>query len=215
MSHDPASGAPRQTSAWSRRAAPFRVGVISDTHVPKRARTIPEWVFEAFEGVDLILHAGDLTTLEVLDELARLAPVEAVAGNMDLMGVGDSAALPRRRVVDAAGVRIGLIHGDDGPGRSTPERARLAFKADPYGVTPGAAARGSGRPGTVVGPRVIVFGHSHQPFNEVVDGVLMFNPGSATDARTAGEPSVGILTVRKDHDPPVDGEIIHRPRKLW
>ncbi len=194
MSHDPAGGTPFRAGVPLRDGLPFRVGVISDTHVPRRAKVIPDWVFEAFEGVDLILHAGDLTTLDVLDELARLAPVEAVAGNVDLMGGGGAAALPRRRVVDVAGVRIGLIHGDEGPGRSTPERARLAFAN---------------------ATRAVVFGHSHQPFNELIEGVLMFNPGSATDPRTAGEPSVGILTIRPDRDPPVDGELVHRPRKLW
>ncbi len=61
----------------------MRVGVISDTHVPAIARSLPAAVFEVFKGVDLILHAGDVVELSVLDELRTIAPVEAVAGNMD------------------------------------------------------------------------------------------------------------------------------------
>ncbi|HEY3313999.1 MAG TPA: metallophosphoesterase family protein [Bacillota bacterium] len=166
-----------------------RVGVISDTHIPRRAKALPGWVREAFEGVDLILHAGDLTTLGVLDDLAELAPVEAVAGNVDAMGPA-ALALPSRRVVEVGGVRIGLTHGHDGPGSSTPERALAAFREE--------------------GVAAVVFGHSHQPMNEVVDGVLLFNPGSATDPRWAGEPTVGLLTVHGSAEPRVAGRLVHR-----
>lgn len=166
-----------------------RVGVISDTHIPRRARTLPDWVRRAFAGVDLILHAGDLTTLGVLDDLAAIASVEAVAGNVDAMGAA-ARVLPAKKVVEVAGVRVGLVHGHEGPGGTTPERALAAFRD--------------------AGVRVVVFGHSHQPLNEVVDGVLLFNPGSATDPRWAGEPTVGLLTIDPDGDPPVIA--VHRRR---
>ncbi len=164
------------------------IGVISDTHIPRRARVVPDWVRRAFAGVDLILHAGDLTTLGVLDELAVIAPVEAVAGNVDAMG--EARILSAKRVVEVAGVRIGLVHGHEGSGATTPERALAAFRDDVVAA--------------------VVFGHSHQPLNETVDGVLLFNPGSATDPRWAGEPSVGLLTVDAGNDPPVVA--VHRWR---
>ncbi|MGE5482587.1 MAG: metallophosphoesterase family protein [Bacteroidota bacterium] len=202
----------------------MRIGVISDTHVPVRARALPGEVFEIFAGVDLILHAGDLVTLDVLEELETIAPVLAVHGNVDRVEV--LARLPATRqlevwrnglvkvdgkvwvevglqaegqnvipvydshagVVDVSESKtgkpivIGLVHGHEGLGRTTPERAARHFPdAD-----------------------VVVFGHSHQPMNEWRDDRLLFNPRSATDRRRAPRCSVGILEVGET----VRGEII-------
>lgn len=147
------------------------IGVVSDTHLPRFGRGLPEELLRGLQGVDLILHAGDLVTLAVLEPLRKIAPVVAVHGNMD----GDEVrqALPARRIVVAGGCRIGLVHGDSGRGRTTPERALNSF----------------------TGVDAVVFGHSHAPLCEEHDGVLLFNPGSPTDKRTQRRFSYGVLNV--------------------
>lgn len=157
-----------------------RIGVLSDTHMPRRAAGYPEALLQAFRGVDLILHAGDLTTLRALEPLRALAPVVAVAGNTDDAAV--RAALPTHRVIEAGGYRIGLTHGHLGPGATTPERARNTF-SDVH---------------------VVVFGHSHAPCCEQREGVLLFNPGSPTDRRAQPLFSCGILHL----DGPPWGELL-------
>jgi uncharacterized protein len=158
-----------------------RIGVISDTHIPRAALSLPPRVKEIFKGMDMILHAGDLETPSVLDDLALIAPVTAVCGNMDR----SPETSPIKRVVDIAGedVSIGLIHGWGAP-YDLPLRVLGEFDKK-------------------IG--CIVFGHSHQPFNEYVGGVLMFNPGSPTDKRFAPYFSVGILTI---FNGAVTGEIV-------
>ncbi len=148
------------------------IGVVADTHVPVRARALPRALLDGLRGVDLILHAGDLTVLAVVDELRSIAPVEAVHGNADSPAV--LAALPRTRSLLLAGKRIGLVHGD-GPGHSTPARARSAFAGQMLDA--------------------IVFGHSHSPHCRREGGLLLFNPGSPTDSRREPRPSYGLLTV--------------------
>jgi len=136
--------------------------VLSDTHVPGRARRLPRPVYEALAQADAILHAGDLDSEDVLDELAAFAPVYAVAGNVDPPEVW--RRLPRRLLVELAGYRVGLIHGDGADRRRAADLAAAAF--------PGADA--------------VVFGHTHRPLLERRGNLLLFNPGSATDRR--GEP---------------------------
>lgn len=150
----------------------MRIGVISDTHVPVRARALPGEVFKIFAGVDLILHAGDLVTLDVLDELQAIAPVLAVRGNVDHPEVQERLPAVLRIEVGPS-VVIGLVHGHEGKGRTTAERAASNFS----------------------NVSVVVFGHSHQPMNEWHDGRLLFNPGSATDPRRAPSATVGILEI--------------------
>ena len=150
----------------------MRIGVIADTHVPTRARSVPDEVAAIFDGVDLILHAGDLEEKPVLEWLARIAPVEAVLGNMDPPEL--EAELPVRRVVEAAGFRIGLVHGS-GPPSKVPGRAVEAFAGETLDL--------------------IVYGHSHRPDSSVLEGRHIFNPGSPTDRLFAPYLSVGILTL--------------------
>jgi putative phosphoesterase len=147
-----------------------RIGVISDTHIPSRARTLPPQVVEAFAGVDAVLHAGDVTTRRTLDDLAAVAPVTAVAGNVDDASL--RAALPERVRLALDGVEVGMVH-DSGPSQGRRERMRRAFP----------------------GCRVVVYGHSHQPVIEDRDGLLLVNPGSACDPRRAKVPSVAILEI--------------------
>ncbi len=161
----------------------MKIGVLSDTHIPGRARTLPPEIFKIFSDVDLILHAGDLTREEVLIDLLSLAPVEAVAGNMDPPHL--EKRLGERKLLEIEGLRLGLTHGH-GLRSRTMERACHAFAADR--------------------PHCIVFGHSHQPCNTIYQGVLLFNPGSPTDKRREKYPSCGILRISAGK---ITGEIIH------
>ena len=83
------------------------IGLISDTHIPDRAKEIPEKVFEAFSEVDLIMHAGDLTSPKVIDDLEQIAPVMAIQGNMDRARGID---LPAAKVIEAEGLKIGIVY---------------------------------------------------------------------------------------------------------
>lgn len=161
----------------------MKIGVLSDTHIPSRARALPPLLLRAFQGVDAILHAGDLAHESVLWELERLAPVYAVRGNVDPPQLWRE--LPVRRLITLGGARIGLIHGD-GTSGSTLERARRAFSAESVDC--------------------IVFGHSHEPYCEREDGILLFNPGSPTDRRRQPKHSYGILTVTGGR---VEGRIVY------
>lgn len=165
----------------------MKIGVLSDTHIPNRARGLPREIFEVFQDVNLILHAGDLVQEEVLLDLLSLAPVEAVAGNMDPLDL--ERRLGEKKLLDLAGVRVGLIHGYGAKGK-TMERAYQAFAGEE--------------------PRAVVFGHSHQPCNTLYRGVLMFNPGSPTDKRWEKYPSCGLLTIK---DGGITGEIIYLKKK--
>lgn len=154
-----------------------RIGVISDTHL-RSEKGLPQRVFEVFNGVERILHAGDVVTEEVLPALERIAPVVAVHGNMDDSEV--KRHLPRRQVLTVEEARIGLIHGH---GVSGDVLIRLDLDAmHDYLLTQ--------FPEPV---DCIVYGHTHVAVNEVRDGVLFFNPGTA--GGRGAPPSVGILTV--------------------
>lgn len=152
----------------------MRLAVISDTHLPRGARRIPAAALARMRAADLIVHAGDLVALEVLDELEALGPpVAAVHGNVDDARV--RARLPERLELEAAGARLGVVH-DAGPAKGRLERLRAAF--------PGCDA--------------VVFGHSHIPLHEVAaDGAFqIFNPGSATDRRRQPRHTMGEAVVR-------------------
>lgn len=152
-----------------------RIGVISDTHIPKRGLRVPDAALRHFEDVELILHAGDLSALSVLDQLAAYAPVEAVQGNVELSEV--TAQLPIKRELVVGGCAIGLVH-------ILGERAHYARNA--RCEFPDA--------------RVVVFGHSHIPYLEDANGLLLLNPGSATDRRRQPHCTVALLTI-EDGEP--------------
>jgi putative phosphoesterase len=148
-----------------------RVAIISDTHLPRGRRELPPACLDRLGSADLILHAGDFVALTVLAELESLGPpVRAVHGNVDCGEL--RGRLPVRRLVDAAGVRIGLIH-DAGPARGRLERLRLAFPE----------------------ARVVVFGHSHEPLHERDTNFEIFNPGSPTDRRRQPAHTMGMAYV--------------------
>lgn len=120
------------------------------------------------EGADLILHVGDFTAASVLDELEAFAPVTAVHGNMDEGAL--RAELPERLVLEAEGLRIGLVHD---AGASLGRHARLV--------------------GSFVGCDVIAYGHTHVPEVARVDDVWILNPGSPTERRRAPEHTMIVL----------------------
>lgn len=151
------------------------LGVVSDTHLPKFGTTLPKKLVDGLRkaNVETILHAGDLTDSIALELFEAIAPTIAVAGNND--GKKLHARLGEKTIVEADGVRIGLVHGHDGKGRTTPDRAFNTFADDAVDA--------------------IVFGHSHIPIRFRREGVLLFNPGSPTDKRLNPFYSYGILRV--------------------
>ncbi|MFX1519608.1 MAG: metallophosphoesterase family protein [Promethearchaeota archaeon] len=153
---------------------PQKIGLISDTHIPIVAEAIPEKVFRIFEEneVSLIIYAGDLVSLTVIDELDKIAPVLAVHGNMDSLGV--ASQLPEINETEILGHNIGAIHGSGGP-HGFIERLENVIKGNDY--------------------EIVVCGHLHNTFVEHKFGRLFVNPGSPTDKRWAERNSIGILEI--------------------
>ena len=151
----------------------MKIGVLSDTHIPSPYHHLPAKVFELFQGADLILHAGDITELAVLDELRSIAPVEAVAGNMD--GFAEQQQLPMKKVLELGKFRVGLIHGKY---KIDIQRDMILKEFDKVDL--------------------IVYGHSHHAFFGRHGGMLFLNPGSPTDKVHAPYNSVAILTIEED-----------------
>ena len=147
------------------------VAVISDTHLPRGTRRIPDACIASMRASDLILHAGDFTYPEVLHELEQLGPpVAAVHGNVDAEELVQT--LPEARIVNAGDVKIAMVH-DAGPSYGRLERMRARF--------PDADA--------------VVFGHSHIPLHEEREGFQIFNPGSPTDRRRQPKHTMGVAEV--------------------
>ncbi|MBB5958052.1 hypothetical protein FHS29_004660 [Saccharothrix tamanrassetensis] len=149
----------------------MKVAVLSDTHAPRRWKACPPAVAEHLRDVDLILHAGDVCVPSVLDELARFAPVVAVAGNNDGPEVTAWGA-PETVELELDGLAVAMIH-DSGPAKGRTARMHRRFPdAD-----------------------LVVFGHSHIPLDESDDDVRIFNPGSPTDRRRQPRGTIGLLRV--------------------
>ena len=151
----------------------MRIGVISDTHIPDRAKGIPQKILDAFKDVDMVIHAGDLVSPEALEQLKSVCPdVRAVYGNMDPLEV--RKILPEKEIIRVGKYSIGLMHGYGAPS-SLIELMQKAFKDEHVDL--------------------IIFGHSHAPTNELVGNTLFFNPGSATDKIFFPYNSFGIIEV--------------------
>jgi putative phosphoesterase len=149
-----------------------RLAIVSDTHLPRGARALPDACVERLRAADAVLHAGDFVELEVLRDIEALGPpLYAVRGNVDSPEV--AALLPATRVVALAGARIGMLH-DAGPAEGRFDRMRRRF--------PDADA--------------VVYGHSHLPWHEERRGFTLFNPGSPTERRRAPSHTMGTATVR-------------------
>ena len=149
----------------------MRVAVLSDTHAPRFWKGCPAGVAEWLPGVDLILHAGDVCTPSVLEELGRWAPVRAVAGNNDGSDVTEWGA-PETLELDLDGLTVAMIH-DSGARIGRINRMRRRFPS----------------------ARLVIFGHSHIPLDETDGTVRIFNPGSPTDKRRQPHGTMGLLEI--------------------
>ena len=150
----------------------MEIAIISDTHMPRGARRLPEACVERLRAAELIVHAGDLSGSRCCDELQAYRPVVAVHGNVDDAGV--RAALPETAEVEAAGARIAVIH-DAGPAAGASERLRGAR-------FPG-GRRGRLRP------------LAHPAARAAPDGFQIFNPGSPTERRRAPRHTMGMARM--------------------
>ncbi|GAB4078365.1 metallophosphoesterase family protein [Nostocoides australiense] len=149
----------------------MQVVVLADTHAPRRWKGIPEGLCAPLSRAEVILHAGDVCTPDVLDALAGFAPVHVVLGNNDGPAVAAWGA-PESLELVLGGVRVAMIH-DSGARQGRGRRMRRRFPdAD-----------------------LVVFGHSHIPFDGVEDGVHLFNPGSPTDRRRQPAGTYGVLQL--------------------
>jgi uncharacterized protein len=159
------TGAPR---LWA-----VRIAIISDTHLPRGARRLPEACVSRLRAADLIIHAGDLSTPALLEQLQNLGRVVAVQGNVDDERL--RATLPRVASVEAEGAGIVVLH-NAGPARGRLSRMRARFpEAD-----------------------AVIFGHSHMPVHEQSpEGFQIFNPGSPTDRRRAPSHTMGVAFAKE------------------
>jgi uncharacterized protein len=150
----------------------MEIAIVSDTHMPRGSRALPPACLERLQAADLIVHAGDFMTLEVLEELRAIGPLIGVHGNVDDAAV--RAALPATAMIPADGQRIAVIH-DAGPAAGRLRRMRARFRA----------------------ADAVIFGHSHIPLHErAPDGFQIFNPGSPTDRRRQPRHTMGLCHAR-------------------
>lgn len=156
------------------------IGLISDTHIPERANKLPNIIFDVFKDVDMIIHAGDMVSLDVKDELEKIAEVHCVQGNMDRVY---GLEFPKSLVLDIENFKVGIIHGEVYPKGDTLQLKYLALE---------------------LGVDILVTGHSHQAFIEKVGNIILLNPGSPTAPRLT-DPTVMLLRIEADD---IDAEII-------
>jgi hypothetical protein len=156
----------------------MRIGVLSDTHLHRVSRDLREIMDHHLSQVDVLFHVGDYTSPVVMEFLSS-KNFHGVHGNMDPVGI--RAVLPEKKIVELGGFRFGLIHG--------------------WGSSAGLEEKILGQFTDV---DVIVYGHSHKPVNDMVQGILLFNPGTASGYSSSGVHSIGILECGDT----VKGEII-------
>ncbi|WP_059170773.1 metallophosphoesterase [Bacillus sp. FJAT-27445] len=153
----------------------MKIVVLSDTHIPKKAKVLPIALLAELETADLILHAGDWQVPEVYTMLSVFAGVEGVHGNVDNPEV--KSLFPEKKIIRAGKFKMGIIHGH-GLGKTTEKRAVEAFSGETVDC--------------------IIFGHSHIPVNKYSGDILLFNPGSATDKRRHNRYSYGIIEAGEE-----------------
>ncbi|MHA2304758.1 MAG: metallophosphoesterase family protein [Candidatus Hodarchaeales archaeon] len=153
------------------------IGLISDTHLPSRRKSLPKDVIKAFQNakVDLIIHAGDLENLSIIPLLEEIAPVTAVQGNMCHQEV--KKRFLKKEIIRVEELSIGITHGSGGPSGYY-ERVVDMFKDE-----------------TSL-PNIIISGHTHQPEAKMVNGIQIINPGSPTDKIFAPRNTVAILEIK-------------------
>ena len=159
----------------------MKICVLSDSHFePKDSTFVIDYLSK--NKFDAIVHAGDIGDISFFNEIMNFASTYCVAGNCD--SEYNHQYFGTRQTITFGKIKLGLIHGNQGQGDTPVEKLQKIFKYDNVNV--------------------VVSGHTHLPFNQVVDGVLYFNPGSCS-AKSA-KPSLGILTVDGTE---VTGEIIY------
>lgn len=158
-----------------------KIGVISDTHLRDSNILIETIMQRYFNDTDLIIHAGDMVTLDVLESFTSPGrDVIAVCGNMDLPDVQKTC--PVSRIIDVEDLRIGITHGWGAPGGI---RERIQRSFDDVDI--------------------IIYGHTHQAFAAYEAGTYFFNPGSPTDSRFTSANSIGIIQINGQD---MEGKII-------
>jgi putative phosphoesterase len=151
----------------------MKIGVIADTHIPDRTGDIPQQIMENFKNADMIIHAGDLVNLSVLDKLQTVCKdIRAVYGNMDSDDVRKK--LPQKQLIKVGNYNIGVMHGYGNLNKLMDFMAEQ-FKNDNVDL--------------------IIFGHSHYALNEKKGNILYFNPGSPTDKIFAPYNSYGLIEI--------------------
>ncbi|WP_181347512.1 metallophosphoesterase family protein [Thalassobacillus sp. CUG 92003] len=150
----------------------MKLVVIADTHMPKKASSLPQRLLEELPTADLIIHAGDWQEKWVHEKLSHYGEVVGVYGNVDDEEL--HTQLPEHTIIEAGGFRIGLTHGH-GDKKTTEKRVLEAFEGEELDC--------------------IIFGHSHLPLLRFVKKTMLFNPGSITDKRGLPFCSFGILTI--------------------
>lgn len=149
-----------------------KIVIVSDTHIPIRAKKLPQALIAECQEADFIIHAGDWQTMDVFYELSAYAETDGVTGNVDPWDILDRFG--KKKIFTIDGLKIGVIHGD-GIRNTTEQRALDAFADDHVDI--------------------IVFGHSHIPVMRDEDGITLFNPGSPTDKRRQRQYSFGLLEI--------------------
>ncbi len=154
----------------------MRILVLSDTHIPERAKSLPRLICDELKKVDLVIHAGDFVDIEVVDLLKKYCKnVKGVCGNMDQEEIRKK--FPEKDIFEINNFKIGLIHGVGAPNKLLGIVSDI-FKKDKLDL--------------------IIFGHSHSPYNSKEGNTIYFNPGSATDEIFAPYKSFGIIDIDKE-----------------
>lgn len=184
------------------------LGLISDTHIPRLCAALPSAVFDIFRGVHLILHAGDIGELSVLDQLGTIAPVIAAQGND--ISAETERELPLQQLIMVAGQRILLRHSHY-PDWEVEMQSRQEDRWSPK-LTEQVAQ------GQRVGASVVVFGHTHIPLIHRQDGVLLVNPGATAPSSAILRqlyPTVALLFILKDQLPVAVHVDVSAPHQPW
>jgi uncharacterized protein len=156
----------------------MKIGIISDTHLHNYSLELKRIVDTYFGDVDMVMHAGDIVEMEVLDAFLT-KKIEVVAGNMDPASVRNH--FPVKKIIKVEAFKIGLIHGWGSPAGLENRISNEFTEID-----------------------CLVYGHTHYPINQIINGVLFFNPGSATEKRFTKKNTVGILEISEQ----ITGKII-------
>lgn len=155
----------------------MKIGVISDTHMPKKGNMFPKDLVKGLQDVDYIIHAGDWSEMIVRDLLENIAPVIGVHGNVDSPEI--KASYPRQEIIELNRFRIGIVHGHEGKSSyTTAQRAYASFSEENINC--------------------IIFGHSHIPYKQLHEETILFNPGSPTDKRFQSFYSYGVMEITNE-----------------